>query len=91
MRPALVLTLIPPLSHLTLIPPLSHPCAQLYTGKEMISKVPFFKRASLSFMDNIIAALRREIYLPDDVVIPHNKTNTEMYFISNGKRYHHRL
>ena len=56
-----------------------------FLRKDIITRVPFFQKCNLNFIDSIIHTMQREIYLPDDFVIPHNRLNVEMFFISHGK------
>ncbi len=55
-----------------------------FLRKDIITKCPFFQKCNLNFIDSIIHVMQREIYLPEDFVIPHNRLNVEMFFISHG-------
>ena len=60
-----------------------------FLRKDIITKCPFFQKCNLNFIDSIIHVMQREIYLPEDFVIPHNRLNAEMFFYQPRKSGDH--
>ena len=56
----------------------------IYTCQELIRVVPFFAKASDSFIRSIVTRFTFEIFLPDDYVIRCGSVGTKMYFIQHG-------
>jgi len=56
-----------------------------FLNRDIIEKVPLFKKASHEFIRDIILNLNPVIYTPGDQIITYGEIGYEMYFISQGE------
>jgi len=56
-----------------------------FLNRDIIEKVPLFKKASREFIRDIILNLNPVIYTPGDQIITYGEIGYEMYFISQGE------
>ncbi|KAK9869463.1 hypothetical protein WA026_003218 [Henosepilachna vigintioctopunctata] len=56
----------------------------LYTCKPILQRVPLLQGLSKGVIGSIIGYLKKEIYLPNDVVIKHGEPMTKMFWVSHG-------
>lgn len=57
----------------------------LYLYRELLSKVPLFKDADASFIEDLIVKLKPRILPPNDYIIREEHIGQEMYFIKRGE------
>eukprot|EP00794_Sanderia_malayensis_P003390 gene3391-3880_t len=50
----------------------------------LLRDVPFFKRASAEFLDQLVILLQFEVYLPGDLICKRGRKGDRMYFIEHG-------
>ncbi|KAL3267090.1 hypothetical protein HHI36_011230 [Cryptolaemus montrouzieri] len=56
----------------------------LHTCRNILERVPLFQGMSKGVIGSVIGYLKREIYLPNDVVIKYGEPLTKMFWISHG-------
>lgn len=56
----------------------------LYMRKDLITKVPFFRRASEELLRDIVMALKPRVFLPGTKIIEKGEAGTCMYIVSSG-------
>ena len=52
--------------------------------RKLISRVPYFRNASESFLKRLSARLKPVIYMPDDIIFKEGDPASKMYFIGRG-------
>ena len=57
----------------------------LFLNKNIIAKVPFFQKADIAFIKDIILNLKPVICTPGERIVTHGEIGYEMYFISRGE------
>ncbi len=57
----------------------------LYLYRELLSKVPLFKDADPSFIEDLVIKLKPRILPPNDYIIREEQIGHEMYFIKRGE------
>ena len=57
----------------------------LYLYRELLSKVPLFQDADVSFIEDLIVKLKPRILPPNDYIIREEQIGQEMYFIKRGE------
>jgi hypothetical protein len=57
----------------------------LYLYRELLSKVPLFQDADVSFIEDLIVKIKPRILPPNDYIIREEHIGQEMYFIKRGE------
>ncbi|XP_021943285.2 potassium/sodium hyperpolarization-activated cyclic nucleotide-gated channel 1 [Folsomia candida] len=58
---------------------------QMHNCHHLVEKVSLFKSLPMSFLTRIVANLKFEVYLPNDVIIEAGNEGQAMYFIQEGE------
>ncbi|KYN36717.1 Potassium/sodium hyperpolarization-activated cyclic nucleotide-gated channel 4 [Trachymyrmex septentrionalis] len=56
----------------------------MHACRKLVENVTFFNNLPLSLITRIVALLKSEIFLPNDVIVRANELGNCMYFIANG-------
>ncbi|MFZ5806178.1 MAG: ion transporter [Verrucomicrobiota bacterium] len=67
------------------LPPSLRHSLSMHLNKDLLEKVPFFKKASEAVLKRLIANLQSKVFMPGDYIFHHGETGAAMYFIHHGR------